>query len=154
MVAGVFVERKRGGEYVAARIWYAHHLQIALEQSVLSWGSMNGDIREIERMLHAPARKRKIILVYRTSLTGCEVFLCSLPFRKGVGVGYPFFAVQPHDSDVVPLLVHEGVQTGCGTERHVMFAAVASRDNGYISFHLNAKTKNLANLRLFSDICK
>ena len=71
-----------------------------------------------------------------------------------MGVGYPFFAVQPHDCDVVPLLVHEGVQTRCGTERYVMFAAVASRDNGYISFHLNAKTKNLANLRLFSDICK
>ena len=135
MVAGVLIERERSGQYSAAGVRHADHVQIALQYTVLARRAVDRDIREIERVLHALARKRKIILVNRAGFAISEILLNSHPFREGLGVGYPFLAVQDNDSHLVPLFVHERIQSRRRTKRHIVLAAVPSGNNSNLTLH-------------------
>ena len=58
---------------------------------------MNSDIREIEGVLHALARKRKVVFVNRATV-----------------LGVPILAVEHYDGDIIALFVHKGIQTSGG----------------------------------------
>ena len=132
MVAGVLIERQRCGQHTATTVRHTDHIEVSLQNTVLARCTMNSDIRKIKGMFYACARKRKIILV-----DGIRIIL-QFPFsifqcRNGI----PVLPVKDDDRHVVTLLIHEGVETGSRTERYLMFAAVSSCYNSYLSFHFH-----------------
>ena len=48
MVAGVLIERQSRSQYAAARIRNMHHLQVALQQTILARSAMNSHIRIVK----------------------------------------------------------------------------------------------------------
>ena len=142
MVAGVLIERQRCGQHTAATVRHTDHIEVSLQNTVLARRAVNRDIRKIEGMFYACARKRKIILV-----DGIRIIL-QFPFsifqcRNGI----PVLPVKDDDRHVITLLVDEGVQPCSRPERYLMFAAVSSRYNSYLSFHF------LLSFRLIRPIC-
>ena len=119
MVAGVFVKRQRCCQHTATTVRHTDHIQVTLQDSVLTRCTVDRDIRKIEGLFLSCARKRKIILIDGLS-----------------GLGVPVLPVKHHDGDIVALLVHEGVDTRCRTQRHLVFTTVSACYNGYFSLHL------------------
>ena len=139
VVAGVFVERQRSSQHTAARIRQTYHVQIALQDTVLTRRAVDGDVREIERVTRALARIRKIILVDGTGLS--HQFIIQLALRAAQYIirnGHPFLTLQHYDCHLVPLFVHKRIQTRRRTQRHLMLAAVSSGYDCYLPFHFLA----------------
>ena len=118
MVAGILIERQRCRQHAATTVRHTDHVQITLQDTVLARRAMDRDVRKIEGVLHAPARKRKIILINRTAV------FC-----------VPVLAVKDYDSGIVALLVHERIDARCRPQRHLMFATVSTGYDRYMSSH-------------------
>ena len=119
VVAGIFVKRQRRGEDTAAGVGHSDHIEVTLQDTVLARRTVDGDIRQIEGVLRAPARKRKIILIDGASV-----------------LGVPILSFEHDDSHVVPRLADPGLQPGSRPQRHVVLAAVSPRNDSYFSFHV------------------
>ena len=95
VVAGVFVESQRSGEHAAAGVGQTDHIEVSLENTVLARRSVDGNVGEVEGMLHARTRKRKIILIDRTSV-----------------LGMPILRFKDHDSHIVTRFANPSLQSG------------------------------------------
>ena len=94
---------------------HAYHIKVTLQNTVLTRCAVNRDIREIEGVLRAPARKRKIILVNRTSLRHHFIIERLVRAHDIIGNGYPVLTVKHYDRTIVALFVHKGIDTRSGT---------------------------------------
>ena len=114
-VAGILVECQSRSQHAATGVRQAYHIKVSLQNTVLTRCAVNRDIREIEGVLHAPARKRKIILVNRTSLRHHFIIERLVRAHDIIGNGHPIFTVKHYDRTIVALFVHKGIDTRSGT---------------------------------------
>lgn len=65
MVVGELVECECCREHAASGIRYSEQFEVALEDSVLSWCSVNGDVGEVRIYLLVAFNEREVMTVYR-----------------------------------------------------------------------------------------
>ena len=122
-VAEVLVEGQRGYVRLAAHVWYAEHVKIALELAVLTRCSVDGDEDRIETDATLRQRQREVVLV---DFNRCAVFQ---PYA-------PRIPLHKYKMDVETVLVQLVVNVLTALYGDFVFPGMASGNHCYIRFHL------------------
>ena len=134
VVQGIFVEGQRLYQHSAGAVWDADDVEVALQYAVFARCTVDGDIGEVEELAFVVAGIAEVVVV--------DGYPCgSLIIGKVIGRvvwthdGMHVVSFLFHDVAIVFLFVHEGQDTACTAQAHIVLGAVSSGNDGNLLFH-------------------
>ena len=108
VVQNVLVEGHCFHQHTAGRVGYVQQLKVALHDSVLARGAVNGDVGVVEKHGFAFFHEREVVFVD----AGCVAV---------VKANVPVLSLDGDDVDIVSLFIEKRIEALCRTYGYVVF---------------------------------
>ena len=106
-------------QHAATAVGHAYHVEISLQDTILTWGAVDDDIGEVEGEFHAVHHDRKVLTIDGPGLV--PVVLLAVILHH-----LPFGTLDDDDAGLIFAVVNETPDALGTAERNHIFAGVAS----------------------------